>query len=162
MGFKLLIYALTTLPSPSGRILAHRDNTRVVEGWWKNHHQNTEVNIVFRQIHKFIHNLPHHFKVVTTYITSKSNPADKPSRGIYGPAKLPLPVIPIPADISPFIIDATEPLSPAEIRHLRKGNYSTPATKLINHTLVRQQAAERAAAEQFKEDTLINNALCDE
>jgi hypothetical protein len=120
------------LLNDNGHVIVHRDNTGVVEGWWKHKHRNNEVNKVFRRINEFIHNLTYTFDVVTAYIPSASNPADKPSRGVYGPKSLLLPPISIPKDLKPFIINATEPLSTTKICLLHNRSYSTPAAKLIN------------------------------
>jgi hypothetical protein len=131
----------------------------VVEGWWKRKHRNNEVNRVFRRINEFIHNLTYTFDVVTAYVPSASNPADKPSRGVHGPKSLLLPPISIPEDLKPFIIDATEPLSTTEIRLLHNGSYSAPAAKLINSQFIRQQASERARANREEEEGFISRAL---
>jgi hypothetical protein len=109
-----------------------------------------------------LHDLPNCLDISTAYVASRSNLADDPSRGIYGPISLLLPKIPIPDKLSTFIIDATEPLSPAEICHLRDRNYAPPAAKLINQALIKQQAAERAATARAKEDYIISCMLKDE
>lgn len=113
--FELLTYTLTSLLNTDGHVVVHGDNTGVIEGWWKRRHRNIEVNGVFHRINKFIHNLPYTFDVVTLYIASASNPANKPSRGIYGPRSLLLPPTSIPTELEPFIIDAMKPLSTSEI-----------------------------------------------
>jgi len=159
IGFELLVYTLATLPGISGNLLIHGDNTGVVEGWWKSRHRNRAVNLVFRRIHEFILNLPNRLEIHTTYIPSASNPADSFSRGIYGPRHLLLPPVTIPESIREFIIDATEPLSPTELRHLRNGNYTPPAAKLINRLLTIEQANERAKAERAKEEEFVSRAL---
>jgi hypothetical protein len=162
VGFELLVYTLATFTNIGSNVLVHGDNTGVVEGWWKRRHRNTAVNGVFKRISNFLHDLPNRLDISTAYIASGSNPADDPSRGIYGPISLLLPKIPIPDELSTFIIDATEPLSPAEIRHLRDGNYTPPAAKLINRALIKQQAAERAATARAEEDYIVSCALKDE
>jgi hypothetical protein len=162
VAFELLIYTLTTLPNIGSHVLIHGDNTGVVEGWWKRRHRNREVNEVFRWINSFILNLPHPFDIVTAYVPSASNPADNPSRGIYGPECFLLPPISLPTELRPFLIDSTEPLSPAEIRLLRDGSYSTPAAKIINRELLRQQAIERARASRSEEEEVISRSLADD
>lgn len=162
VAFELLIYTLTSLPGIGRHIVVHGDNTGVVEGWWKRRHRNREVNEVFRRINEFIHNLPYPFDVVTTYVPSASNPADEPSRGIYGPTSFLLPPISLPTELSTFLIDATEPFSAAELRLLRDGHYSAPAAKVINRELLRQQAAERARVSRYEEESFISSALSDD
>jgi hypothetical protein len=162
IGFELLIYTLATLPGSSGTILTHRDNTGIIEGWRKSRHRNWAVNGVFKRIHEFILNLPYRFEIHTTYIPSASNPADGPSRGIYGPLNRLLPPIPIPEPIREFIIDATAPLSPTELRHLRDGNYTPPATKFINSIASTERAASHSREQQAEEDQFISQSLRDD
>jgi hypothetical protein len=107
-------------------------------------------------------NLPHPFDIVTTYVPSASNPADNPSRGIYGPKCFFLPPISLPTELRSFLIDSTEPLPPTEIRLLRNGSYSTPAAKIINRELLRQQAIERARASRSEEEEVISRSLADD
>ncbi|OJA19459.1 hypothetical protein AZE42_05674 [Rhizopogon vesiculosus] len=159
IGFELLIYSLATLPSFSDNLLIHGDNTGVVEGWWKSKHWNRAVNHVFHHIHEFILNLPDCFEIHTTYITSDCNPADGPSRGIYGPQHLLLPPVGIPESIREFIIDATEPLSSTELRHLHNRVYTPPAAKFINRLLTIKQANGRTKAKRAREEELISRAL---
>jgi hypothetical protein len=113
--FELLISMLAAIPGISTNVLIHRDNTGVVEGWWKHRHHNKAINGVFWRIHDFLHHSPNCINVITTYIPSKFNPADDPSRGIFRPTHLLLPPIDIPIELSPFIIDATQPLSPTKL-----------------------------------------------
>jgi len=136
IGFELLVHTLSALPSTSDHLIVYGDNTGVVEGWWKGSHKNKAVNSVFKQIHDFIHHLPRHLEIHTEYVASKANPADSPSRGIYGPEHLLLPPINIPKDIRHLVIDATSPLTPTELRLFRNGHYTTPAAKVINRTLL--------------------------
>jgi hypothetical protein len=70
IAFRLLVYTLATFTDSSANFIIHRDNTGIVEGLWRHHHHNRAVNDVFRRIHKFINNLPRHFKITTTYIAS--------------------------------------------------------------------------------------------
>lgn len=161
VGFEFLIYTLSTIPGFNGNLLVHGDNTGIIEGWEKFKHRNRAVNGIFRRIHEFMLNLPTRFEIHTTYVASASNPADEPSRGIYGPLHLLLPPVHIPETIQEFVIDATEPLSPAELRHLRNGNYTPPAAKFINRVLIREQAAARAESAQTAEDEIINHTLCE-
>lgn len=142
VGFKLLIYAISALPGINKNVLIHGDNTGGVEGWWKHRHCNKAINGVFQRIHNFLHHLPNHLNIVTTYVPSKSNPADNPSRGILRPLHLLLPSIDIPVELDSFIIDTTFPLSPTELWLLWDRKYTIPTANLINRTLLRQQATE--------------------
>jgi hypothetical protein len=45
--FELLISMLAAIPGISTNVLIHRDNTGVVEGWWKHRHHNKAINGVF-------------------------------------------------------------------------------------------------------------------
>jgi hypothetical protein len=142
IGFKPLVCTLTTLLDVSEHIIIYGDNTRVVKGWWKGCHCNKAVNDVFKWVHEYIHTLPRHFKIRTEYITSEFNPADGPSRGQYGPEHLLLPQIPIPSQLKDLIVNATSPITPTEFRLLCNGHYTPPAAKVINWTLMHQQAIE--------------------
>lgn len=159
VAFELLIYTIASIPNIGRHVLVYGDNTGVVEGWWNRRHRNRAVNGVFRRINEFIHNLSRPFDVTTNYVASAHNPADDPSRGIYGPAELLLPSIRLPAELDGFLIDATEPLSATELRLLHNGSYSAPAAKLINRELVRQQAAERARVSRAEEELVIDKEL---
>lgn len=92
-------------------------------------------------------------------MASASNPADDPSRGIYGSSQLLLPPVRLPDELNEFIIDSTAPLSPTELRQLRTGKYSAPAAKFINRQLVKQEAEERTRAATVEEDQFIISAL---
>lgn len=159
IGFELLVRTLAALPNISEHVIVYGDNTGVVEGWWRGSHRNKAVNAVFKRIHEFIFNLPRCFEIRTEYVVSESNPADEPSRGIYGPEHLLLPLVPIPNEIRNLVIDATSPLTPTELRLFRNGQYSVPAAKIINRTLMRQQAFERDRASRAEEDKIIFNAI---
>jgi hypothetical protein len=159
VAFELLVYAIASIPDIGRHVLVYGDNTGVVEGWGNRRHRNWAINGVFCRINKFIHNLPSPFDVSTAYIESAHNPADNPSRGIYGPTELLLPPIHLPSELEGFLIDATKPLSAAELRLLHNRSYSAPAAKLINRELVKQQAAERARASRAEEEFFISKEL---
>jgi hypothetical protein len=159
VGFELLTYMLVMLLNDNGHVIIHEDNTGVVEGWWKCKHRNNKVNRVFRRINEFIHNLTYTLDIVMAYVPSTSNPADKPSRGVYRPKNLLLPPISIPEDLKPFIIDATELLSTTKICLLHNRSYSAPAAKLMNSQFIRQQTSEQARVSREEEEGLISRAL---
>jgi hypothetical protein len=162
IGFKLLVRTLTALPDISEHVIVYGDNTRVVEGWWKGCHRNKAVNDVFKRVHEYIHTLPRRFEIRTEYVASEFNPADGPSRGQYGPEHLLLPQIPIPPQLKDLIIDATSPITPTEFRLLRNGHYTPPAAKVINRSLMRQQAIEQARIQRTEEDRIVSDAMADE
>ena len=161
IGFEFLMYALAALPNlgDDSNLLIHSDNTGIVEGWWKHRHCNKAVNDVFRRIHSFLHNLPYRMDINTIYIPSASNPADKPSRGIYGPANLLLPPIGIPEPIKRFVIDSEDPLSPTKLRHLHDGNYTSPAAKFINHLLSQEDLSKRLRISQDEDESAIVRSI---
>jgi hypothetical protein len=161
IGFEMLVYTIATLPGTSDHVILYGDNTSIVEGWWRGSNKNKAVNGVFKRIHEFLHNLPRRLEIHTEYVPSKYNPADGPSRGIYGPESLLLPPIDVPPKARNLIVDASSPLTPTELRLFRSGQYSAPAAKLINRTLIRQQAFERARASCAEEDRIIFNALAE-
>ena len=161
IGFEFLVYALAALPNlgHNANLLVHGDNTGIVEGWWKHRHRNKAVNDVFRRIHRFLHNLPYCMDVNTIYVPSASNPADEPSRGIYGPTSLLLPPIDIPEPIKRFVIDSEDPLSPAELRHLCDRSYTTPAAKFINHLLSQEELIRRLRIMQDEDESVISHSI---
>jgi len=157
ISFELLMYALTALPNLESNLnlLVHGNNSSIIEGWWKHTHCNKAINNVFQRIHDFFHNLPYHMDINTIYVLSTSNPADEPSKGIYGPTSLLLPPIDIPEPIKCFIINSKDPLSPAELCHLHDGNYTTPATKFINHLLSQEDLTRCLRISQDEDESTI-------
>lgn len=131
----------------------------VIEGWWRGSHRNRAVDEVSKWIHEFTHSLSRPLKIRTEYVTSKSNPADEPSRGIYREKQLLLPPTHIPDEIRHLIIDATNPLTPTELRLFHNRQYTAPAAKIINRTLIRQQAFKRIRATRVEEDKIIFDTL---
>ena len=107
VGFELLVYTIASIPFADECFILYGDNTGVIEGWQNGRHRNREANKCFKRIHEFIGALPRRLEVHTKYIPSELNPADGPSRGLYGPWSKRLPDIPIPEPIRPFLIDAT-------------------------------------------------------
>ena len=105
-----LILHLNILPA----FKVYGDNTGVVEGWWTGRSRNAETNEVFKRIHEL---LEHRRAIlVTRYVNTKQNPADGPSRGIYPPARLLLPRVPLPGPIQAFVVDFDAPWDSREER----------------------------------------------
>ena len=103
IGFELLVISLCTISNEGEHIRVFGDNCGVVEGWWKGRSANKPTNRVFRRILKLSEDCNR--TIYTRYIPSAQNPADAPSRGLYPPAALRLPSIPIPAEVRPFLVD---------------------------------------------------------
>jgi hypothetical protein len=103
------------------------DNNGVVEGWWKGRSRNWPTNLVFRHIHNLCSNNDVIFH--TRYVRSAHNPADGPSRGIYGDFALLLPKIPIPTEFRDLIVDFDKPPTPSERRILRQNGQPKPNGK---------------------------------
>jgi len=78
----------------------------VVEGWWKCRSRNAP-----NEVSKLVHTISEDSKslLLTRYVTSKSTPADDPSRGIYGPRDLLLPIIPIPTEFQRLVVCPSTP-----------------------------------------------------
>ena len=99
VGFELLAHALCATSQPGQSF----DNRGVVEGWWRGRSQNWETNKVFCCIHSIADT--HQCTFITCYITSRENPADTPSRGLYPPLTCLLPAICIPDPLCQFVVD---------------------------------------------------------
>jgi hypothetical protein len=92
IGFLLL--ALTVVQqhphrNPDTHFRLFGDNKGVVEGWWKGRSRNRPTNLIFQRIHQLC--ATHDINLHTRYVISEENPADGPSRGIYGPPPAPPP-----------------------------------------------------------------------
>lgn len=146
---RFLFLILTLLPgsSPGTHFKVFGDNKGIIEGWWKGRSRNTATNEVFKLVHKESERADITFH--TRYVPSKDNPADLPSRGIYGPRNLLLPPITIPHPYQQLVVDFDEEPRPIESRQLRDGTTPKPQPKPIrepeqraraelNHTLERQ------------------------
>ena len=103
VGFEFLTRFLFSESEAGTHIKAFGDNLGVVEGWWKGRSRNKQTNAVFRRIHELSRH--HNCIVHSRYVPSAENPADKPSRGIYPPICFLLPLIPIPKEIAPYVVD---------------------------------------------------------
>jgi hypothetical protein len=91
ISFELLVHTLASLSHVGENIIIYGDNMSIIEGWWRGSHRNRAVDEVSKWIHEFTHSLFRPLKICTEYVTSKSNLADEPSRGIYGEKHLLLP-----------------------------------------------------------------------
>jgi hypothetical protein len=116
VGFELLIHAACRQFSVPTHLILYGDNEGVVHGWRNGRSRNSAVNSVFRRIHSALELSGWSDFVHPTYVHSASNPADKPSRGIYPPRSLLLPPLELDPTLHRFLIDATEPWSPLELR----------------------------------------------
>jgi hypothetical protein len=103
VGFELLARALSATSHPGQFFRVFGDNRGVVEGWWKGRSRNWETNKVFRRIHGLADT--HQCTFITRYVTSRENPADAPSRGLYPPLAHLLPAISFPDSLRQFIVD---------------------------------------------------------
>ena len=102
VGMELLIKAVVREAPPGTRFKVYGDNRGVVEGWWTGRSRNAQVNEVFKRIH-FCLSL-HECTAYTRYVTSASNPADGPSRGIFPDRGKLLPPIELPKELEPFVL----------------------------------------------------------
>ena len=123
IGFELLIRSIPRFGATRGNFTVYGDNKGVVEAWWNFRSRNKATNRVFRRIHSFLEQFDHSLSIHSAYVPSATNPADPPSRGLYPSTKLLLPELPLPADLDRFLVDATLPYSPTEIRLFREGHY---------------------------------------
>ena len=121
IGFELLIRAVDNYLLKPRHVILHGDNTGIVEGWRTRRHCNRAVNSIFKHIHAFLESAKHVLGVATRYVPSEDNPADCPSRGIYGSEHHLLLPIQLPEHLRIFLTDATSPLSARELRELREG-----------------------------------------
>jgi hypothetical protein len=132
VGFELLFRMLATSKAPGTHLKVYGDNRGVVEGWWKGRSRNQPTNTIFRRIHQLT--VVSGCSIHTCYVPSKINPADNPSRGIYPPTSLLLPILPIPVELAPFITDFDTDLSPAELHASQRHPTPNPHPKPVqNH-----------------------------
>uniref|UniRef100_A0A0W0G4R0 Uncharacterized protein n=1 Tax=Moniliophthora roreri TaxID=221103 RepID=A0A0W0G4R0_MONRR len=119
--FWLLVRIIATYSQQGHHYKVYGDNEGVVEGWWNGRSRNQPTNNIFRHIHQVTEE--QRFHIHTRYVPTDHNPADAPSRGIYGPDELLLPPIPIPDELHTFIVDYDAPLTQSEHqRSLSKHN----------------------------------------
>lgn len=160
--FELLIHAIDPLLNQPTALIVHGDNTGVLDGWRIGRHHNHAVNAIFKSIHSFLESAQHTLSVLPHYVASVDNPADPPSRGIYGPTHLLLPSMVIPEHARDFLTDATDPLSAHKLRELQEGKYSVSTSRTLDKLCAQQQEAERSHAETQLEDELIICVLQDD
>jgi hypothetical protein len=91
----------------------------VIEGWWKGWSHNRPTNKIFKLVNQLSDESNCFF--YTKYVPTKLNPADGPSRGIYGPTALLLPPPPIPPQFQHLIVDFNHPPLPIELSMARQG-----------------------------------------
>jgi hypothetical protein len=107
VGFEFLVQFLTAKGPSGAHFRAYGDNTDIVEGSWSGWNRNPQVNDVFKRIHATCATST--CTVHAQYVPSGSNPADKPSHGIYATMALLLPRIAIPPELIPFVCDFDAP-----------------------------------------------------
>jgi hypothetical protein len=155
IGFEFLVKSILPSSSPGDNFKIFGDNRGVIEGWWKGRSKNKATNSVFRRIHDVASS--YQCTIHSQYVPSKENPADDPSRGIYPPESLLLPAVPIPAEISCFVINYNRPQQPTEIDAYRRGNAPAPCPKPAKDPSLSERAAFSAEALQWGE-TLLTSA----
>ena len=135
IGFELLIRAISRFGNPGGHFKVYGDNKGVVEGWWNFRSRNKQTNLVFRRIHSFLDRFNHSLSIHSAFVPSESNQADAPSRGIFPPVDFLLPEVQLPPGLDRFIVDASLPFTPSEIRLYREGRYPPTVAKHIANFL---------------------------
>ena len=103
VGFELLVCTIISACPPHLHFKVFGDNSGVVDGWANGRSRNKSVNDVFKRLHLLLQDSG--CEVVARYIPSATNPADRPSQGIFASSHLLLPRIPIPPTLIPFIED---------------------------------------------------------
>lgn len=103
IGFELLIYTLLHNCRSARNITIFGDNQGVIDAWKNGRSRSKQVNLVFRRIHDFLQQC--RCNVHAEYVRSEDNPADEPSRGVFFPRRLLLPVQPIPPDAQRWVKD---------------------------------------------------------
>ena len=159
VGFELLIRMANALLDWPTALVLHGNNTGILDGWHIGRHHNHPVNSVFKSIHAFLESAQHILSILPHYVASAENPADLPSRGIYGHPHLLLPPLVVPEHAQGFLTDATDPLSARELRELWEGKYSTSATRTLDKLRAQQQQTECTWAEAQLEEELIIHVL---
>lgn len=135
VGFELLVRTLFNLAHCPRHVKVYGDNKGVVEGWWKSRSRNPSVNAVFRRMHDTLEANGGH--VYTRYVSTHHNPADEPSRGIYGPASLLLPPLSLPPELAPYLVDFDAPLTLREQAGITNGTLVPELKVRENQTTVR-------------------------
>jgi hypothetical protein len=119
VGFLFLCITICDAhPPPSSHIKTLGDNRGVVEGWWSGRSRNRPTNLIFRDIHNISEAEAITFH--TQHVPSEENPADGPSRGLYGADSLLLRPIIIPPNLSSFVANFDDAPLPSELRLIRE------------------------------------------
>jgi hypothetical protein len=127
VGFFFLA-ATIAYQRPSGEnYRLYGDNMGVVEGWWNGRSQNRETNDIFKLVNEISAHTNSLF--YTRYVPTELNPADAPSRGIYGPTALLLPAPIIPENFRHLIIDFNHPRLQIERKMAKKNILPTAKLK---------------------------------
>jgi hypothetical protein len=159
VGFEMLVRTINILHPGLPRVIAHGDNTGVIEGWWTGCHRNPETNTIFRCLHSCLAQTNHGGTVRTRYVPSAENPADGPSRGKYPPSYLLLPRIPISPPLVPFIIDASDPLTPDEQRPTPSSSPNVLSNSLHSRRQNIRDSHSRWQTARQEEDDLVRQTL---
>jgi hypothetical protein len=106
VGFELLVRVLIDRGLRDEHVVIWGDNKGVVEGWWKGRSRGKFVNAVFRRIHPVVSERGIH--VHSRYVRSADNPADGPSRGVYGRPDRLLPRVDLGEALDAFLINCDE------------------------------------------------------
>lgn len=154
IGFELLTRAISGHPSVNRHFKVYGDNKGVVEGWWNSRSKNNAINECFRRIHAFTEALGQPTSFHTTLIPSKLNLADGPSRGIYPPRHLLLPLTELPPGLDNLIIDSTLPHCPLELRMLRQNRHPEAIPKHITDTPTHPDTEEQSDGDSL--DSLLH------
>lgn len=157
VGFELLTLSVTRGCGVHEHYRLWGDNQGVVEGWWNHRSRNGPVNEVFKHILAYLDDLGAVECIHTAYVASASNPADGPSRGIYPSASLLLPPVPLPAGLERFLVDATSPPTPLELRLRCEGKYPKAAAKCLDRALERARATEQRESDDLLDEFIRRN-----
>ena len=146
IGFEFLVRAVLAVSKPGQYFRLFGDNRGVVEGWWKGRSRNRQTNVVFRRIHVLL--AASECSIITRYVTSKENPADDPSRGVYPSSSLLLPPIPIPDCLRHLVTDFDSPPSHSEFELRTREPHARPHPKPkrdLEHTTRRHESSTSLA-----------------
>ncbi len=147
IGFLFLITTILAEYHSQKHYKVYGDNQGVVEGWWKGRSRNSPTNEVFKLVHAICESAESSF--LTRYVPSKHNPADDPSRGIYGPRNLLLPPIPIPTEFKRLVVDFDSETQEVEYRN---GRHLRPLPKPVPTPSLRERAVTNAELERQAEE----------
>jgi hypothetical protein len=135
IGFECLICFLSSTDEISRHFTLYGDNKGVVEGWWNRRSRNRAINNIFKCIRSSTAESGHSFHM--TYVASKHNPADGPSRGIYPSSAFLLPPVALHPSLNRFLVDAWAPYTPTEHRKVNILTPSPSASMMVTSALRR-------------------------